>query len=111
MVAGGRDRIPVAHQIRHNDTDAALLVVKHDRGAASLTNAQFQWPVWVLIIERHAFQVITVFYIKIVVIEKDHVSGRLSGNAFANGAVASVVVYWIVIGMGVHMFAPPCIFV
>ena len=78
--------------------NAFLFVVQHDRSATGFADAQFQRTVGVLVVERHALQRVGAGHVQVAMIEEDDVRGWLTGDAFANRAVASVVVDRILIG-------------
>ena len=101
----------VSHQVRHNCTNSLLLVIKHDGGTAGRTGAKLEWPLGVLIVEGLTLQTLCIVNFKIVVIEKNNVRTVLPGNTFADGAVARVVVNWVLVRMRMNMFASPSIFV
>jgi hypothetical protein len=88
-----------------------LFVIEHNRCATVRAGAQLQRPIWVFGVERLTIQSIEVVYFQISVVKEDDMSGILPGNAFTDRAVASVVVYRVVIRMGVNMVAPSNIFI
>jgi hypothetical protein len=111
MIGGWQVFVGVAHQIGYYYADAALFVVEHDRSAAGLADAQFQWAAWVLVIERHAFEAACTLYRQIAMFEKHYVGSGLSGNTLANRAMAGVVIDRILVGMGFVMGAAAIVFV
>src|SRR5262245_23740929 len=62
MIGGGKLLSVMAHQVRHDYPDTALLVVEHDRLPAGLANAQLERAVGILIVEGHAFQAACTLY-------------------------------------------------
>ncbi|MCH8906340.1 MAG: hypothetical protein IH840_04550, partial [Candidatus Heimdallarchaeota archaeon] len=61
-------------------------------------------------VERFTIQTIEIVYFQVSVVKEDDMSGILPGNAFTDGAVASVDVDRVVIGMSVNVIAPAGIF-
>ena len=57
------------HQVWHDHSNATFLVIEHDRCATVCTGAQFQWPIWVLIIEWLTVQAVKVINGQIAVIK------------------------------------------
>lgn len=100
----------MAHKVGHDDTNSSLLVVKHDRCTTGLAGAKLERPIWVLGIERLTINVLKIIHLHITVIEKDNVSGGLLGNAFANRAMAGVIIYRLVVGMCADVIASASIF-
>ena len=74
-----------------------MLVIQHDRRAAGRARAQLERAVGVLIVEGLPVQARGVIDIQVAMFEKDDMSRRLPGYALADGAVASVVVYRVVV--------------
>jgi hypothetical protein len=74
-----------------------LFVIEHNRCATVRAGAQLQRPIGVLSVERLTIQAVEVVYFQVSVIKEHDMSGVLSGNAFADRAVAGVVVYRVVI--------------
>lgn len=106
MISGGHAVRVVPHQIRHDHPDATLLVVEHNRRATGRTRAQFERTVRVSIVEGLAVQSIGVFNSNVAMFEEYHVRRVLTGHALANGAVADVIVDWIIVGVRMNMVAP-----
>jgi len=111
MIGCGQAVRIVSHEIRHNRADASLSVIEHNRCTTSRARAQFQRSIGILIVEWLTIQPVKAVYPQITVIEENDVSAVLPGNAFADRAMADVVVYRLVICVGVNMVAPPSIFV
>ena len=99
----------VTHQVWHDHSNATFLVIEHDRCATVCTGAQFQWPIWVLIIEWLTVQAVKVINGQIAVIKKHYMGCVLPSNTLADRTVAGVVVDWIAIRVGVNMVAPSSI--
>jgi hypothetical protein len=74
-----------------------LFVIEHNGCATGRARAQLQRPIGVLTVERLTIQAVQVFDFQISVVKEDDMSGILPGNAFTDRAVASVVVYRVVI--------------
>src|SRR6056297_4119903 len=110
-VIGGRgDLITIPHQVGHDDADAMLLIVEHDRRAAFATGAQLKRAVGIVGIERLAFQTGLVVHRHIAMFEEHDMGGVLPGDALADGTVTGVIVDRLVIGMRVDMSATAGIF-
>src|SRR6056297_200963 len=110
-VIGGRcDLTVIAHQVRHDDADAVLLVVEHDRRAAFATGAQLKRAVGIVGVERLAFQTGLVVDRHIAMPEEHDMGGVLPGDALADGTVTGVIVDRVVIGMRVDVIATAGIF-
>src|SRR6056297_624530 len=104
------DLITIPHQVGHDDADAVLLVVEHDRRAALATGAQLKRAVGIVGIERLAFQTGLVVHRHIAMFEEHDMGGVLPGDALADGTVTGVIVDRLVIGMRVDMSATAGIF-
>ena len=101
----------VAHEVRHDHSDPAFLVIEHNWRAAFGADTQLQRTIGVFRVERLTLQAVGVVDRQVHVFEEDDMRGVLPGHAFTDGAMASVVVDRVIIGMGVTMFAPASIFV
>src|SRR6056297_1827398 len=111
-VIGGRgDLITIPHQVGHDDADAMLLVVEHDRRAAFATGAQLKRAVGIVGVERLAVQTGLVVDRHIAMPEEHDMGGVLPGDALADRTVTGVIVDRVVIGMRVDVSAAAGIFV
>jgi hypothetical protein len=63
-----------------------------------------------LVIKRHAFKAACAFNFQITMSEKNYMGGGLPGNSLANGAMTSVIIDRIVVGVGFVMFAAAIVF-
>src|SRR6056297_1744929 len=110
VIRGRGDLIIIAHQVWHDDADAALLVVEHDRRAAIRAGAQLQRTIGIVGIERLALQTGLVVHRHIAMLEEHDMGGVLPGDALADGTVTGVIVDRVMIGMRVDMSAAAGIF-
>jgi hypothetical protein len=69
-----------------------LLVLDEDRSTAVLARADLERTVGVLVVERLVMEAVRFVDLEVTIFEEDDVCRRLSGDALADGAVASVVV-------------------
>ena len=97
----GEFGVVIAHDVRHGDADALLLVVQHQDGAAIGAQADFQRAVRVVRVERHALDLFGVVHLHVAIVEEGDVGGVLLGHGFADVAVALMVVDRL--GGGCHM--------
>jgi hypothetical protein len=82
----------VPHEVGYYDTDASQLVVQHDRATTGLAGAQLEWPVGILVIERHTIQALRPFDGQIAIPEKHHMCRGLRGDPLAHGTMAGVAI-------------------
>ena len=97
MVSRRQARWIISHEIRHNHADSSLFVIQHDWCATFRAGAQLERPIWILVVEWPTVQAFEVVDFQVAVVEEDDMSRILPSNPFTDGAVASVIVYRIVI--------------
>ena len=93
VIAGlGEMGVVIAHDIRHSDADALLLVIQHQHGAAIGAQTNLQRAIRIVGIERHPFDLFGVIHLHIAIVEKGDMRGVLASDGLADVAVTFVVV-------------------